>query len=230
MEQNRFFIVVSRINYLLILLATISAIVAAISITIISNSFGNRNSVEVIKDEGKKESIELRLGNLEEMTGHQVQTVNLTSDAPNRGFSSGYGGSEIRNVLFLVGERLNTKWLYANNSYLITCFCKLRKPNEHVRDDTVLALYVAVIKEDSNNDEMLSDKDAITLALIKPDGSKYTEVSTDLRKILDSTVTDGGDNVTFMVQVGNNIVIRKYSLATFSLVSERQISEIAKKL
>lgn len=227
MEQNRFFVIVSRINSLLILVAAIGAVIAVFSLSIMSNSWGNRNTVEVVDD---GEALELRLGNLEEMTGHKVQTVNLTSDKPSEGFGSGYGGSDIRNVLFLTGEQLDSKWLYEKNSYLITCFCKLQSSNKYNGDDPVLAVYVSVVKGDSNDDKVLSNRDDIVLALIKPDGSNYKEVSSDITKIMDSTVTDGGENVTFLVQVDGSVLARKYSLRTFSLVSEREISEISKNL
>ena len=230
MEQNRFFLIVSRINSLLILVAAIGAVIAIFSFLAMSNRWGARNSVEVIDDKKGSEAVELRLGNLEEMTGHEVQTVKLTSDKPSSGFSSGYGGSDIRNVLFLIGDQLNSKWLYEKNSYLLTCFCKLRASNKYNGDDPVLAVYVPVIKEDSNGDKVLSDRDRIILALVKPDGSNYQEVSSDITKIMGSTVTDGGENVTFLVQAGRNVLVRKYSLQTFSLVSEREISEISKKL
>ena len=230
MEQNRFFIIVSRINSLLILVAAAGAVIAVFSLSIMSNSWGNRNTVEIVDDGEGEEALELRLGNLEEMTGHEVQTVNLTSGKPSRGLSSGYGESDIRNVLFLTGQQLDSKWLYEKNSYLITCFCKLQASNKYNGDDPVLAVYVSVVKEDSNGDKELSDRDGISLALIKPDGSNYKEVSSDITKIMDSTVTDGGENVTFLVQVDRSVLARKYSLRTFSLVSEREISEISKKL
>ncbi|WP_036132137.1 hypothetical protein [Marinobacter nitratireducens] len=230
MEQNRFFVIVSRINSLLILIAAVGAVIAVFSLSIMSNSWGNRNTVEVVDEENGEESLELRLGNLDEMTGHEVQTVNLTSDKPSRGFSSGYGGSDIRNVLFLAGEKLDAKWLYEKNSYLITCFCKLQASNKYNGDDPVLAVYVSVVKEDSNGDKELSDRDGIVLALMNPDGSNYKEVSSGITKVMDSTVTDGGENVTFLVQIDTRVLARKYSLKTFSLVSEREISEISKKL
>lgn len=230
MEQNRFFVLVSRINSLLILVAVVGAVIAVFSLFIMSNSWGKRNAVEVVDDGDGEKALELRLGDLKGMTGHDVQTVNLTSDKASRGFSSGYGGSDIRNVLFLTGEQLDSKWLYEKNSYLITCFCKLQASNKYNGDDPVLAVYVSVVKEDSNGDKKLSDQDGIILALIKPDGSNYTEVSNDITKIMDSTVNDGGENVTFLVQVNRSVLARKYSLKTFSLVSEREISEISKKL
>ncbi len=230
MEHNRFFIIVSRINSLLILVVAVGAVVAVFSLSVLSSNWGNRNTVEVLDEGEGEEALELSLGNLEEMTGHEVQTVNLTSDKPSKGLGSGYGGSDIRNVLFLTGEQLDSKWLYEKNSYLITCFCKLQASNKYNRDDPVLALYVSVVKKDSNGDGELSDRDGIVLALVKPDGSNYTEVGNDITRILDSAVNDAGENVTFLVQIGRSVLARKYSLRTFSLVSEREISEINKKL
>lgn len=229
MENNKFFITISRINSILILLVVIGALISIIVLNIASSSWGNRNTVQV-HDEKSKETIDLRLGSLEDMKGHDIQTVNLLSDNPGRGFSSGYGGAEIRNVLFLSGEDLKAKWLYETNTFLINCFCKLQEANKYNGEAPVLATYVSVVKDDTNHDGELSSKDGITLALTKPDGSKYTEVDKEISKILDSTVSDNGDSVMFLLHIGNSVVAKKYSLSTFNLVSEREISEISKKL
>ena len=164
------------------------------------------------------------------MTGHNIQTINLLSDKPSRGLSSGYGGSQIRNVLFLSGKDLESTWLYEEHSNLINCFRKLQTSNKYNGEDPVLALYISVIKEDTNNDGDLSDKDSVTLALARVDGSDYLEVNKGIAKILDSTVTDGGGSVSFLLHIGSDVVVKKYSLSTFELVSERTISEITKEL
>lgn len=229
MEQNRFFLLVARVISILILIAAIGAVISVISLTILSNSWGDRNTVEVTDDDSGDESVELRLSSLEQMIGHEIQTVDLMSDSPSKGFSSGSRGTKIRNVLFLVGEELSPKWLYEKNSNLINCFCKLQASNKYNGDDPVLAVYVTVVVADTNKDDVLSEKDGITLALMNPDGSNYKEVGSVVNKVLDSTVTDGGDSVTFLLQVGNDIMVRKYSLKSFSLISEQKISEIAKR-
>ncbi|MDX8377668.1 MAG: hypothetical protein R8L53_06550 [Mariprofundales bacterium] len=232
MEQNKFFIIISRINSVLILLVAIGAIISMAVVMGASNDWGNINTVRVKagSDESENESIDLRLGSLEEMTGHNIQTINLLSDKKSRGLSSGYGGSQIRNVLFLSGENLESKWLYEKHSNLINCFCKLQASNKHNGEDPVLAVYISIIKDDTNNDGDLSDKDNVTLALARVDGSDYVEVDKRIANILDSTVTGGGGSVSFLLQIGSNIVVKKYSLSTFELVSERTISEISKKL
>ncbi len=76
-----------------------------------------------------------------------------------------------------------------------------------------MALYISVIKEDTNNDGDLSDKDSVTLALARVDGSDYLEVNKGIAKILDSTVTDGGGSVSFLLHIGSDVVVKKYSLS-----------------
>lgn len=229
MENNKFFLIVNRINSMLILFVAVAALISILVLNRASNSWGNRNTVQV-QDEKSKETIDLRLGSLEDMAGHDIQTINLLSDSTRKGFSSGYGGSEIRNVLFLSGEELKAEWLYENNNFFINCFCKLQKSNEYNGKDPVLAIYVSVVKKDTNRDGELSSKDGITLSLAKPDGSDYKELDNGISKILDSTVSDQGASVTFLLHIGRSIVAKKYSLSTFDLVSEREISEISKKL
>ncbi|MFT7224043.1 MAG: hypothetical protein ACI82Z_001591 [Cellvibrionaceae bacterium] len=87
-----------------------------------------------------------------------------------------------------------------------------------------MALYISALKDDTNGDGKLSEKDGITLALAHIDGTKYSEVDQDISKILDSTVIDNGKLVSFLLHIGTNVVVKKYSIATFELISERIIS------
>ncbi|MFT7224044.1 MAG: hypothetical protein ACI82Z_001592 [Cellvibrionaceae bacterium] len=132
MEKNRFFLIINRVNSVLILLAVTGAILSMAFVMGISNEWGNSNTVQVTADSNEPESksVDLRLGGLEEMRGHNIQTINPLSDKASRGLSSGYGGSQIRNVLFLLGEQLESKWLYEKHSNLINCFCKLQASNK----------------------------------------------------------------------------------------------------
>ena len=229
MEKNRFFLTVNRINSVLILLVALGALISMIVLNILSSTYGSRNAVQV-HDEKSNKTVDLRLGDLEAMKGHDIETVKLFSDASARGFSSGYPGSQIRNILFLFGDDLKAKWLYESNNFLINCFCKLRASNKYNGEDPVIAVYVAVVKNDTNGDGDISAEDGLTLALAKPDGSDYTEIDKGIRKVLDSTVSADGQSVTFLLHIDTNIVAKKYSLSTFGLISERTISEISKNL
>ncbi len=68
MEQNKFFLIISRINSVLILLVAIAAIFSMAFIMGTSNDWGNRNAVQTKtdSDESENESIDLKLGSLEE--------------------------------------------------------------------------------------------------------------------------------------------------------------------
>ncbi len=230
MEQNRFFLTINRINSLLILVAAIGALVAIGSLLVMNNQWHNRNAVKVSDDTAGalEDETAYRFGSLEPVAGHPVQTVKLMSENLSTGFSSGYGGAETRNVLFLIGEQMEARWLYPTNRHLIIRFCKLKTPERGDEETPVQAISVSSVTHDTNHDNALSERDDITLALLRPDGTDYTEIATGIREVLDSTVSEDGANVTFLLQIGSQVVARKHALDTFQLVSERTLSQIAK--
>lgn len=232
MDENRFFRAVNRINSLLILIGAGCAVVLLLFLASIERGFVGGNTVEVENDSAENgvEKLELRLGNLVQMTGHNIQSINLYSESTSRGYKSGYPGSNIRNVVFLIGDELESKWLYDQHGYLITCFCKLKENDDYAVDEPVLSLYVSVAKKDTNRDGVISADDDITLALLDVDGSNYTEVASGITKVFDSTVSEDGKVVSFLLHIGDSIVVHKYSLSNFDLLSERLIDEISKKI
>jgi len=216
---------------LIIFLAAIIALLFFIVMISFERNFVGGNAVEITDGNSTELSLELRLGDLEHLKGHDIKIIKLHTDAPSRGFKSDYYfGSSIRNVVFLTGPQLNARWLYETHNYLISCFCNLSQSNEFNSDNPVLAIYVTVSKADTNGDGVISKDDEITLALSSVDGSEYREVESGITKVFDSTVSAQGDTVSFLLQIGRSIVVQNYSLTTFERISERTIDEISKKL
>lgn len=231
MENNKFFITVNRINSIIFLLILIGGFILTTMGFFSVNEWDRKRSVEVTNSEGNLEKVEedYRLGTLEEFTGHDVQYVTLNSKEPDRSFSSGYGGaSQVRNVLFFKGENLEYNWLYKEHTNLILCVCKLRAENEYSNKEKVVGLYINAVKKDTNGDGLLSNKDRSTIALLNIDGTGYKEVEQNIDQIIDTDVTNDGKHLIFMVQVGNQVIVKKYSLASLTKLSERVITDISK--
>jgi hypothetical protein len=196
-----------------------------------SNNWREKQTFEVTEELGIGESkkLNISLSTIERINGHNVQYVTLNTGSNGAKFSSGYNNTNIRNVLFFVGEEMDATWLFKTHKNLVLCLCKLRENNDYDNKEEVVGLYVNVVKKDTDGDGKLTENDLSNIALLNVDGSGYKDVETGIKQIIDSSVTDDGQNVMFLVQVGAAVLMKKYSLRTLNKVSERKISEITKK-
>ena len=196
-----------------------------------SNNWQDRRAVEVVQNNGdeKQEKIELILGNITTIPGHDTQCVNLRSRTSGGKFSSYSGGGETRNILFFTGSELNTHWLYKKHTYLINEFSTLTKDiNEDKR--VAIAIYIETIKSDTDGNNGLDNNDLISISLTDPNGKNYTEIENQVESVVDINIGDDGKYLILLLQKNAKVILKKYSLATFDLVSEKVIDEISKKL
>jgi len=232
MEQNKLFQAVSRVNSVLFLLLMSGGVVLFLVIIFQTSDWQDRRTVEVNEDVNAvdEKKIELRLGTIQQVYGHDVQYVELHSRENSGKFSSGYGSTETRNVLFFVGEDMKSHWLYDSHRNVVNSISSLTKPGNYNDKEPAIALYVSVTRADSNGDGRLTNDDDITLALLRTDGDEYTEIETGIWEVLDREVTEDGKYLILLLQVGSNVLLKKYSLETFGKVSERVVTEISKKM
>ncbi len=232
MDRNTFFKAVSQANSLLFLLLMSGGVIIFLFIIFQTSDWQDRRAIEVNEDinVAGERKIELRLGTIQQVYGHDVQYVELHSQESNGKFSSGYGSSETRNVLFFVGEDMKSHWLYDTHRNVVNSVSSLTKQDNYIDKEPAVALYVSVIKSDSDGDGRLTTDDDITIALLRTDGSSYTEIETGIWEVLDQEVIDDGKYLALLLQVESNVLLKKYSLETFKLISERNIAEISKKM
>ena len=91
-------------------------------------------------------------------------------------------------------------------------------------------LYIETIKHDSNNNNRLDRDDLHTIALTDPYGNKYTEIDSEVLSVIDRNVVENGAFLIVLMQKENKVILKKYSLKTFELTSEKVIDEILKRL
>ena len=231
MDKTKIFELINRINSVLFLILLSGGCLLIILGIISSNRWQDRRAVEVVQnnDNDEKNKIELILGNIASVPGYETQYVKLRSRASGGKFASYSGGRKIRNVLFFSGEKLSTHWLYTKHTYLIKEFSTLTKDiNEDKR--VAIAIYIETIKSDTNGNNGLDNDDLITISLTDPYGKKYTEIENQVESVVDINLNDNGKYLTLLLQKNAKVILKKYSLATFNLVSEKVINEISKKL
>lgn len=195
------------------------------------SSWARRSTVEVVQDGGgdtKKPPLKLRFGDLETIrgTGTTMLKVYASRSSHKRGsLSSGYGGNEMRNVVFLDPGYGQARWLFADNDGMVgevkrLCVC----PED--RNDPVIALYVESTKADSNGDGALDADDKSVPALVRPDGRGYAELSKPVDRVLDNELSSDGAYLGLLVEDGGKLLYRRYAIATFRPVSEQRVTEI----
>ncbi len=231
MEKNRFFIWTTRVNSVLFLLLLMLLIGFVIYGIFESKKWGQRNTVEVIDEKFVDDKIEdLRLSMITKVCGKDVQYVKLISAPKSKGFSSGGYGDITRNLVFFVGDEMNSHWLFDTNKYLINQIVQLRKKGDDCKAKETMSIYYEVVKNDTNGNGDLDDNDAITIALTSPDGLNYTEIDSGLSSVIDHSIDNDATELTILVQNGSAILMKKFSLVNNKQISEKEITRISKKL
>lgn len=165
-------------------------------------------------------------GRLESIYGSNTQVLPLQAqrEASSKFSSTPYGGGhETRNLLFLNGNEKKSHWLFAQNNQLILQSQQLRQPTEPLvpgqSPRPTLALYLEVIKQDSNGDEKLGLEDSRTIALVRPDGSAYTEILPSVRRVLSYEIVNGNELGLVYVQ-DSNLIYARYAVDSFRKTME----------
>jgi hypothetical protein len=86
------------------------------------------------------------------------------------------------------------------------------------------AVFLAVRHSDSNRDSELDEKDAATFALVRPDGTGYTELTGPAMRVLDRRIR--GDSIGLLVQTGSRLGYRRYAIADFTLQSDTAVADL----
>jgi hypothetical protein len=232
MEEMKLFRVLNRVNSLLFFLLFISVLAFVVFINVKTSTWQDRGAVEVAENpkDGSSPTIELVLGNINDIKGHDAQYVELHSKVRGGKFSSGYSGGETRNVLFLVGKNLETKWLFPSHTNIIYQVTPLSLGREYEEDKrNVRSMYYELVNEDTNGDGILDADDLSVIALSKPDGTKFAIIETGVQSVIDRTLVDEGKTLVLLVQSEGKVHLRKYSSETFELVGSKAILDIAGK-
>ncbi|MCW9023981.1 MAG: hypothetical protein OQK73_04800 [Gammaproteobacteria bacterium] len=233
MEHNRFFDVVSRINALLLLMLLVGGVILFSVLGFQSEQRQPGRTVEVSEHMNTQDSqkIELHMGNIQHVSGHDVHYVELQSKKPNRKFSSAYAShSQTRNILFFVGEEMQSHWLYDHHRQLVHSIINLQHDYSRNGKRPTLALLVKLTKEDTNKDGKLSEADEQSMALMHVDGTGYQEIETGIQHFIDHKVAEDGKTLVLLMQAGTKVIFKKYSLETFEKLAERVVTEVSIKI
>lgn len=211
MEDSKLFKMIWRFNAILIAVAGVLAVgflVLAMAIIAKDNIFDNPEDevVNLNQEENTKEVF--RLGDLVHVQGSGSAIVPLDADHKSAfDYSESQSSVSARNLLFVNLNSGTGKWLFANNSYLISSYRLLRASDFSSEEQKVIAILYYVIKSDTDGDKKLTERDDFIAAISKPDGSNYQEVLNGEEELLGHEVI-GQDTIAILVSLKNKSYIR----------------------
>ncbi|OGW27721.1 MAG: hypothetical protein A2X56_06955 [Nitrospirae bacterium GWC2_57_13] len=231
-ENNRIFVVINRINSVLLLSVLLLAAGGLIWTIFVQSQWKRNRSIEVQDktEQGSAEKVKLRLSNIEQVYGAPVQFVRLETEPKGGKFSSGYYPEATRNIMFLTKGLKQAHWLFSKHNFLIKTVVQLRESEGYDRNNPTRAMYYEIIKEDSNNDGRLAEDDAVVIALSRTDGTGYVELNSGHQRIVGHRTVNQGAEVAVIVEKDGKVLYSTYSLRNFSKTAEIVITEIADKL
>ncbi|BDF93865.1 hypothetical protein [Pseudoalteromonas sp. KAN5] len=129
-----------------------------------------------------------------------------------------------KNVMFINGKTNYANWLFSSTEQLITDIFPLYL-SEYNPKSKALAIAYQIIKNDTNNDGLLSDEDNSIFALSKIDGASYSEILTEYDIIFEYELNEQSN--LFMVYSYNAEVFSMLiDLTTFTVIDKRQLPKV----
>ena len=229
--MERLFIIIGRINSILLLLVLLGASLSIAWVTFSDKQWQRRGAIEVPAGKSaSKEQVLLSFERIEIITGASTQMMQLSAKSESAKFSSGGGyRSETRNVLFLTGHEKIARWLFPKQNNLIFVAAQLREESKNSRENPTQALYFEYVKNDSNGDGKLSIQDLSSIALTKPDGTGFVEVLNGVSRVLSYEML-GSQYLVVVYQTGKVVRYAKFSVLTFTKESDQEIVSVPDEL
>lgn len=224
-DEPKIFRIIYRINLVLFLIVMAYGAFLVVESLLPSDDPPPRGTVEVAEDPTQDESptVELRFGDLRTIRGSDTRFTELETQATGEKFSS-YTPSETRNLLFISDPEFDSHWLFDHHRFRLINHSVLNVDKEIDEERPAVALYLDLVKEDSNSDGILSEDDLHTIALLDTSGHNYTEVLRSIEQIVSSDVHPDGSALDILVRNGNELVLKRFSLASFELLSEKVVA------
>jgi hypothetical protein len=192
MEENRFFKLVWRFNGLIISIVGVLGVGALLFATykVFQDVTRDRSVTNIVEVEGSEAAqAGWRLGQIGNIHGADYIMVPLHSD---QSFSRAYfskSSISIRNYLFINTATFESKWLFEHSNYLIERSDRLRFGGYDSKQSVSAILY-QIVKIDSDQNNLLTKEDHITIAVTDPNGMEYREILNDIESLIDHTLID----------------------------------------
>ena len=228
-EQNRFF----QWLYRILALAALGLIGflawEMVSLSFETSRWRNHDAVDVPQvAHGQPVAQRLHFSNLTTIKGTSNMFVEVRTEFSSdsrKGFSSGGSGpGPLRNLVFLSGGYGRAHWLLDRNDQILRDVVQLHESNDESKP--VVAIFLELIRDDTNKDGALDEDDASIPTMTRTDGSGLTELPGHADRILEQSVNADGKRIGLLEQDGDKLLYREYAVDSFAKVSEQMVTEI----
>ena len=232
---NRFFDYVWRFNALAIAAAAILCLLLGLyaGVSIFKQETRTRRVTNVVNIGDKdKISEEFTLGTPSIIAGTQYVRAPLYRGQSYSGSTASYysksSEQNVVNYLFLNSSTNESWWLFENAGQLLissqVLSNKLKKtiPDEQ---NAAIAILYTVVERDSNGDNRLTDKDAVSLAASDVDGTKYRKLIEGIERLY-SVQQIADDKVMVLYQKDQTTLSELYSLPAMVRLQQSSIAKI----
>jgi hypothetical protein len=228
--MERLFVIVGRINSILFLLILVGAAISLSWVTFTATQSQRRGAVEVVEtDSGGKAPVQLSFERIENIAGADTLMMRLSAQEKSEKFSSGGYGNETRNILFMSGIDKTARWLFKDHRNLILVSTELYGESPTAKDAPAKALYFEYVKTDTNKDEVLSSEDQSSIGLARPDGTGFTEILKNVKRIFSYEVIDQ-QRLAIVYQKEAEVWLAKFSLDDATQLSDQKLIEVPNSL
>jgi hypothetical protein len=232
-SDSRFFKYVWRFNALAIAVASILMVVLGLyaAATIFKAETRPRQVTNVV-NVGEKDKIseEFTLGSVQTIEGTPYVQIPLYRGQSYASAGSLYSKTSERNTanyLFLNTATYESRWLFDGAGQLITdsevLFSKLKRSPDEAR--TGVGIILTIVEKDSNGDNRLTDKDAVSLAVSDVDGGRYRKLVEGIERLhVVRQIAD--DKVLVLYQKDQETVFELYSLPSMTRLQRSSITKL----
>jgi hypothetical protein len=233
-NETGFFVYVWRFNALAIAGAAIVLIVLGLYavVTIFKQETRVRQVTNVVNVGDKEVSEDFTMGDPSAIEGTTYVRVPFYR---GQFYSSGSfypksTGPNVVNYLFLNISTNESRWLLETAGQLFMSSLVVYSKIKHLRDEprTAVGLVHTLVEKDTNGDERLTDKDALTLAVSDVDGSNYRNLIEGIERLY-SVEQIADDKVLVLYQKNQQAVYELYSVPAMVRLQQSSIPRIKLK-
>jgi len=226
MDSSKFFSIISRFNSLLLSLLGIG--VGLLIVLGIYNYFRDMNreapGLQIGEQGSSAQNDEVwRFAHMISIPGTDYVALPLTAKwrkpSPlavyeSRSFST-------HNYLFINEKTDEKQWMLPHSDYLFDQRHALTKGSYNT-SYTAYGQMFEVITKDTNDDGKFTDRDKISIAFVKPDGTEFVEVLPQIDKLLGHSLTEA-NSVLILYQIESKAYSARFELNSFTLTSNDEL-------
>lgn len=135
------------------------------------------------------------------------------------------GQGAVRDLEFTYRPGILPRRLFGNNKNVLLNYDQLYK-NDVGSGAVTIRFYYEIVTADTNGDGILSGDDKVDVAVSFADGGGYVTLVSNVERVLEHEQIPPGTSLRLVLQLGDRVVERIYSLETNKMESEQLVRNV----